>query len=131
MRWIRPRLAPVAAAWLVFQLALFISVPTTLCATTSANGVGAECTCDHGDGQMCPMHHTRTKSHTEHGSRSCSCRSSLDPLAALAAALSGPPGVLSARANAVAPQAPSTPEPIVPVAPAAWIAVPDSPPPRA
>jgi len=41
MSWIRPRLAPVAAGWLVFQLTLLLAVPTTLCSTISASTVGA------------------------------------------------------------------------------------------
>ena len=60
MCWIRPRLPRVAAGWLVFQLALLISVPTTLCCAMAGNAVAVECTCDHNDGQMCPMHHTRS-----------------------------------------------------------------------
>src|SRR6476660_9699295 len=100
MPWIRPRLARVAAGWLVFQVALLVSVPTSLCSTTSATASAAACTCDHADGEMCPMHHTRNRSHDKSGTHSCSCRSTTDPMAALAAVLIGPPAVLAAGATA-------------------------------
>src|SRR5690242_1934027 len=107
MDWTRPRLARVAAVWLVFQLALFVSVPTALCSTMTAGAVGAACTCDHADGQTCPMHHTRNSSRPVSRSRSCSCRSTTDPLALFAAALTGPPAVLTGETSAVAPPAPA------------------------
>src|SRR6185295_20036024 len=93
MRWIRSRLARAAAGWLVVHVCLLLSVPTALCTTMSV-GAKAECTCDHGDGQMCPMHHTRSKSKTPLDPHSCSCRSTSDPVAAMAAALIGPAGVI-------------------------------------
>jgi len=131
MSWIRPRLAGVAAGWLVFQLTLLLSVPTTLCSTISASKVSAECTCDHADGTICPMHHTLNRAHGESGSHSCSCRSTSDPMAALAAALTGPPAVLVAEANAPASFDAAEYAEIAASAPLHWIAVPDSPPPRA
>jgi len=131
MFWIRPRLARVAAGWLVFQLTLLLSVPTTLCSTMSASTVGAECTCDHADGTMCPMHHTRGRAYGESGSHSCSCRSTSDPMAALAAALTGPPAVLVAEANSAASFDSAEYVEIAASAPPPWIAIPDSPPPRA
>jgi hypothetical protein len=131
MCWIRPRLAPVAAAWLVLQLAVLISVPTTLCSMNAGNVVGAECTCEHVNGQMCPMHHTRTQSHGASGSHACSCRSTSDPMATLAAALSGPPAVLVAEMSSIASFDAAACAPIALAEPPAWISVPDSPPPRA
>src|SRR3954471_22852593 len=98
MYWIRPRLARVAAGWLVFHLALIAAVPATLCATMAASAVGLECTCDHGDGELCPMHHTRTKAHGTPERPPCSCRSTADPLTAMATALVGPPAVIAAPA---------------------------------
>jgi hypothetical protein len=97
MYWMRGQLVRVAAGWLVLHLGLLVSVPTTLCAITSASTLGAQCTCDHGDGQMCPMHHGRSNSSSsKSGSqpRSCSCRSTSDPIAAIAASLIGPVAVL-------------------------------------
>src|SRR5436190_18561925 len=102
MCWVRPRLARVAAGWLVFQLALLISVPTTLCSMNAGHVLGAQCTCDHADRQMCPMHHTRTQSRGASGSQSCSCRSTSDPTGAVAAALSGPPAVLAGDTHPIA-----------------------------
>jgi len=131
MSWIRRRLAGVAAVWLVFQLTLLLAVPTTLCSTISAGRVGAECTCDHADGTMCPMHHTRSRAHGEPGSHSCSCRSTSDPMAALAAALTGPPAVLVAEAESAISLDSAECAEIAASAPLHWIAVPDSPPPRA
>jgi hypothetical protein len=131
MRWNRPRLARVAAVWLVFQLALLLSVPTTLCCTASGNAAAVECTCDHDDGQMCPMHHTRARSHPSPASHSCTCRSTSDPLATLAAALVGPVAIVtptvaveepfdvSAAVNRIDSRLPHSTR------------VPDSPPPRA
>jgi hypothetical protein len=131
MSWIRPRLVHVAAGWLVFQLTFLLAVPTTLCSTISASTVGAECTCDHADGTMCPMHHTRSRTHNESGSHTCSCRSTSDPMAALAAALTGPPAVLVAEANSAKSFDFAEYAEIAASAPPHWIAVPDSPPPRA
>ena len=131
MSWIRRRLAGVAAGWLVFQLTLLLAVPTTLCSTISAGRVGAECTCDHADGTMCPMHHTRSRAHGEPGSHSCSCRSTSDPMAASAAALTGPPAVLVAEAESAISLDSAECAEIAASAPLHWIAVPDSPPPRA
>src|SRR5262249_54278435 len=95
MRWNRPRLARVAAGWLAFHLALLFSVPTTLCCMTSGAAVAVKCTCDHSDGQMCPMHHTRSRSNQSPDSHSCTCRSTSDPLAALTAALVGPAAIVA------------------------------------
>ena len=130
MSWIRPRLAHVAAGWLLFQLTLLRAVPTTLCSTKAASAVGAECTCDHADG-TCPMPHTRTRAHGESGSHSCSCRSTSEPMAALAAALTGPPAVLVAEAESATSLGSAECAEIAASAPLHWIAVPDSPPPRA
>jgi hypothetical protein len=60
MHWIRLQVARVAAGWLVFHVCLLVVVPTALCSSPSASA-GAECTCEHGDGLMCPMHHTPSR----------------------------------------------------------------------
>jgi hypothetical protein len=133
MAWIRPRLARVAAGWLVFKVALLVWIPTTMHASMTAAALAAECTCDHGDGQMCPMHHVRTKAHgtaESQGAKPCSCRGTSDPLAALTASIIGSPAVLGAAAAS-----PSPLEPAASVGPSASeplyrASVPDSPPPR-
>jgi len=130
MRWMRIRLARVAAGWLVFQCCLLVSVPTALCAM-SAGAVGAECTCEHGDGQMCPMHHVQSKSKTGSSSHSCSCRSTSDPVTAMAASLIGPPAVVALAASSIAPLVPAGSSPRFASNPLDSTFVPDSPPPRA
>jgi hypothetical protein len=103
MHWMRPQLVRVAGGWLVLHLCLLVSIPTTLCSTTPASIAAAGCTCNHGDGQMCPLHHSGSKAKSPSESHSCSCRSTTDPIAALASALIGPAAVLAPFASPVAP----------------------------
>jgi len=131
MRWIRSQVARVAAGWLVFHVCLIVSVPITLCSTVSSSSVGAECTCDHGDGQMCPMHHVVSKSKTGSPSHSCSCRSTSDPLAAVTASLIGPPAVVAPRVASIALRVAVGNSPAFAAEPLDSASVPDSPPPRA
>ena len=51
----RRLLAPVAALWLMCQIGTVALVPVALWHAADAHG--AECTCGHGLGAMCPMHH--------------------------------------------------------------------------
>lgn len=56
MSRLRRVLAPLTALWLVCQVGTLALVPAML----RANPVSAhatECTCGHGDGLLCPMHH--------------------------------------------------------------------------
>jgi hypothetical protein len=129
MRWIRPRLARIAGGWLVFNLCLLASIPTAIGAAISAGAVGAECTCAHGDGQTCPMHHPQSTNSTP--DRSCSCRSASDPIAALAASLVGPAAVLATPASGIAQIDASAGLPAFSPEPLDSSSVPDSPPPRA
>ena len=126
----RPRLARVAAGWLILHFCLLVSVPAALCSMNSAVIALVECTCAHGDGQTCPMHRTESKSKPAPVSNTCSCRSASDPAAELASSLIGPTAVLALSASISAP-----------ISTAAWIrtfnpaplespSVPDSPPPR-
>jgi hypothetical protein len=131
MRWIRSQVARVAAGWLVFHACLLVSVPTTLCSTMSASAASAECTCQHGDGQMCPMHHVRSKSITGSSSHSCSCRSTSDPLAAMTAALIGPPALVEPGVSSIAPIVAAGNPPAFAADLLDSSSVPDSPPPRA
>ena len=103
MRWIRPQLQRFAAGWLVCHLCLLAAIPTTLRSTMFASASGAACTCAHGDGQICPMHHTRSTTASTSSSRPCSCRSTADPMTAMAASLIGPAAVLAPSASCVAP----------------------------
>jgi len=92
MRRMRRQVARVAITWLLAHICLLVSIPTVFCATSQIT-MAAECTCDHGDGEICPMHHSRTAKKGASGEPSCSCRSTADPLTNLAASLIGPPGL--------------------------------------
>jgi hypothetical protein len=127
---VRRRLACVAAVWLAWQVAVLVAVPTTLCAMMSASSLGVECTCAHNDGELCPMHHTRTKSAAASATGSCSCRSTSDPLAGMTASLLGPLAVVAAPPVAIVALAADGSVAVSPAAPLHWISVPDSPPPR-
>jgi hypothetical protein len=51
----RRLLAPAAAIWLFCQVGTVALVPVALWHAADPHGV--ECTCGHGLGAMCPMHH--------------------------------------------------------------------------
>lgn len=53
---LRRVLAPLTALWLLCQVGTLALVPVVL-RGTPAGTHGTECTCGHGDGLMCPMHH--------------------------------------------------------------------------
>jgi hypothetical protein len=127
MESMRLRLRRVAAGWLVFQLSLLMSIPTTLRLATPTSATGLACTCAHDDGQMCPMHHTRSKSN----SPSCSCRSTTDPMAALTASLWGPSAVLTRPVGSVDLAVTIDTPRISDWSPIEALVVPDAPPPRA
>jgi hypothetical protein len=55
MARLRRVLAPVAALWLFCQIGTVALVPVALLHAADAHG--EECTCGHGLGAMCPMHH--------------------------------------------------------------------------
>src|SRR2546426_7030463 len=76
----RRRLSHFAGGCLVCQLCV-LSLTPALCARIPSAVGGVECTCSHGDGQVCPMHHTTSTSKT----KSCSCRSTTDSAAAVMA----------------------------------------------
>ena len=127
MQSLRRRLRRFAGGWLVFQLSALMSIPTALCLTMPTSATGAECTCAHEDGQLCPMHHTRSKSNAS----SCSCRSTSDPIAAIAASLFGPSAVLTRTlASSDVTVSSDTPR-SSDWSPIEMLVVPDAPPPRA
>src|SRR4051812_24020517 len=90
---LRRRLSMLAAAWLCVQVVLLAATPVVLCVGQSVTGSDVACTCAHGDGLPCPMHHPAPKTPS-----SCSCRSAHDRDVAAIASLLGP--------VAVVPQAP-------------------------
>lgn len=130
MGWIRLRLARVAASWLVLHLALVISVPTTLCCTAAGSAITIECACDHSRGQMCPMHRTPAPSHRPGDSHACSCRSTSDPMAAMTAALIGPPAIVTRSVAVADPLTLSAAVIRTTSQRPYWTHAPDSPPPR-
>jgi hypothetical protein len=95
MRWTRPRLARIAGGWLVLHVCLLGLIPTTLCSTVSAASRTTKCACVHEDTSSCPMHKPSAKVQKASAAHTCSCRSAADPVAAIAAALTGPAAVLS------------------------------------
>jgi hypothetical protein len=124
MQTVRPHLAWIVRAWLLCQAAVLTMTPVTLCAGLSTRVAGQECTCSHGDGQVCPMHHaTTTKS-------SCSCRSAADGLAAIVFLL-GQVAVLPQSIDALEPAATSDAATWSEPVPLDRFLVPDPPPPRA
>ena len=127
MQGIRRRLTRLASGWLVIQLATLSAAPAVLCAGMPSGMANVECTCSHGDGVECPMHHATPK----RDAKTCSCRSTADEGAAVLASLFGgaailttPTGVNHALLRAeLLPRSLSHP-------PALFL-VPDAPPPRA
>jgi hypothetical protein len=101
MVMLRRHAAWVVGAWLLCQTSAMVLVPVTLCMTDRSGAVQQACTCDHADGQECPMHHTRSLPRSSSRS-SCSCRSTTDGPTATLASLIGPIAVLTSRATAVA-----------------------------
>jgi hypothetical protein len=114
MTWARRALGPIAAAWLVCQAATLALVPTL-------DATSTECTCAHGDGGTCPMHHK-----TASGIRVCMMQSAatsvpatLNSLFSVAGLLPAPPQavrqVLRARAvlveRSILTERPSPPDP--------------------
>ena len=83
--WIRRLLG----GWLIVQLSSLLSAPIVMCSMHAVE-TGAQCVCPHEDGGACPMHHPAKPSNP------CSCRSTTDPMATIAALLVGPAAVATA-----------------------------------
>jgi hypothetical protein len=128
MQRIRRQLVRVASGWLVLQLATVSSVPVVLCAGISSAAADVECTCSHGDGAVCPMHHATP----ERDSNACSCRSTTDDGLAILASLFGETAVLDRPNSGATDLSPSANLPQEPSShPLDSFFVPDAPPPRA
>jgi hypothetical protein len=92
MQKMRRGLRRLAGGWIVLQLSILIAVPTALRLTFSDDHqAGLACTCAHGDGMSCPMHHPETEPNTP----TCSYRSAANPAAAIAVSILGPSAVLT------------------------------------
>src|SRR5262245_11487209 len=92
MQKLRRGLRRLAGGWIVLQLSILIAVPTALRLTFPADHqAGLECTCSHGDGMSCPMHHPESQPNAP----TCSYRSAANPAAAIAVSILGPSAVLT------------------------------------
>ena len=90
-------LAPVAAIWLCCQVGTMALAPVALW-ITAADAHGVECTCGHGDGAMCPMHH---KPANESGT--CAMQAANLPGSAVLAAITGIAGLVPSSTVSIGP----------------------------
>src|SRR4029450_995419 len=99
MQKMRRGLKRLAGGWIVLQLSILIAIPTALRLTLPDHlEAGLECTCSHGDGMSCPMHHPEA----EPNAPTCAYRSAPNPAAAIAVSILGPSAVLN---SSIAPAA--------------------------
>ena len=126
---LRRRLARFAGLWLVCQLSVHTLVPVTAALATTSTEAMEDCTCAHGEGQVCPMHHRL--SHSSSSKKAClwQCANSADDAATLS--FLGPSAlplqVVSATPVIVRSGVVSAPFAI----PSDLVPIPDAPPPRA
>jgi hypothetical protein len=127
---IRRHLAAVFGVWLLCHTCTLAFTPISLCIAMSEQAAAPECTCDHSDGSICPMHHRATaKSKTS--STPCSCRSTTDPNTSMIAALLGPVALIVTPAAILTPDQPTS-RTVDLLAPLTYTPViPEPPPPRA
>jgi hypothetical protein len=100
MTRLRRTLRPLAIWWLCCQVAMLTAVPM-LFPTASAQETRA-CTCAHGEGAACPMHHEPAKP-----SRECLLRSIHDEDAAALGSLLGSIGAVPLTRIQIVDQPPS------------------------
>ena len=122
----RRRLAPVAGLWLVCQLSASTLAPVGISVAVAGAEAAAECTCQHGDGQNCPMH--RVPTHSANKS-ACSWRSTTGGADAVMLSFLGPLAVPSRTASAVPVLATSALVAAVFTIPSDLVPVPNAPPP--
>ena len=127
MNKIRHQIVRIAGGWLALQLCLVSAAPVVLWASLSSGAATVECTCSHGDGVECPMHHATAKG----GSKSCSCRSTADDSLAVIASLFGETAVLTTPTQATEPSFSAQLPRGSRSHPLDLFLVPDAPPPRA
>ena len=126
MTRLRRVLAPVTVIWLLCQVGTVALVPVALW-ITATDPHGTECTCGHGLGAMCPMHHKPSSDAAE-----CAMRATNSPGAAVLTTLVGAVGLVAEPTRSIQPAIPSA----YPRAIEAHVAgerpvPPDPPPPRA
>jgi hypothetical protein len=80
----------LAIVWLLSHAFVLGAAPVRLCLELSSRGADSVCTCSHGDGQECPMHHRAATP-----SSGCACRSTTDVATAALGSLLGPVALTS------------------------------------
>src|SRR5262245_17976345 len=126
MARMRRVLRPLAAIWLFSQIGAVTLAPVALW-IAAADPHGVECTCGHGLGAMCPMHHKPSGD-----SAQCAMRSATASEAAVLASLVGIVGLVAEPTRSIEPATPSAFRHAVDVQGAGLRPVPpDPPPPRA
>jgi hypothetical protein len=100
MLHLRRVLVPLTALWLLCQLGTVALVPVVLRGAPAA-AHGAECTCGHGDGLTCPMHHHQPAGR----STPCSMQAVDHFGSAVLTALSGIAGFIAQPARSIHPAA--------------------------
>ena len=101
MTLLRRALGPVTAIWLCCQVGTVALVPVALWITAS-DPHAAECTCGHGLGAMCPMHHKPADE-----SAPCAMRAANPSGAAIIASLVGMIGLAAEPTRSIQPATPS------------------------
>ena len=126
MTHLRRVLGPVTALWLCCQVGTITLAPVALW-LTAADPHGVECTCGHGAGAMCPMHHKPADQ-----SGSCAMQAANLPGSAVLTVITGIAGLVPASMISIGPAS------VANRAPNAEVHVdgrrpipPDPPPPRA
>jgi hypothetical protein len=107
-----------------------MATPTALCLDLSRASAAAECTCSHGDGGICPMHHSKHTKTTTTSKSDCACRSTEDPSTALLSSLVGGTAVLPDVSRSAVLLGSSAVYPVSVLQPRSPFVVPDGPPPR-
>ena len=97
MSQLRRVLAPVTAIWLSCQVGTLALAPIALW-FTAADPHGVECTCGHGAGAMCPMHHKPIDE-----SESCTLQAANLPGSAVLTAITGITGLVPVSMTSIGP----------------------------
>ena len=101
MTHLRRVLAPVTAIWLFCQVGTVALVPVALW-ITAADLHEDECTCGHGAGAMCPMHHKPAGE-----SPLCAMRAAHSSEAAVLTTMVGITGLVAEPPRSIGPAVPS------------------------
>src|SRR5689334_21262335 len=92
MRCLRRRLVPLVAIWLSCQVGTVAFAPIALWASAADSHAHAdECTCGHGVGATCPMHHPKGPASPN---KHCSIQAAHDSGAAVLASIVGVAGLI-------------------------------------